>query len=146
MSRATFSTTFPSCSCVIFTSMPVRAVNAPMFAAAAELGAVFSEMKFSFAPLYCFHMSAFARAANVGLRYQLKALPAYAAPAAAAAVPTMKVLRVVARCMMFWSGPAVVVCFLSLESILIDPFIIGEMALAISHRVQCQTYRLCRWN
>ena len=38
-------------------SIPVRSVNGLRFAAIAEVGAVFSEMKFSVVPPNCFHSS-----------------------------------------------------------------------------------------
>src|SRR5215204_5841481 len=58
MSSATFCTIVPSSSCRTLTVMPVRSVNGCKFEAMAAVGAVFSEMKLSVVPEYCFHMSA----------------------------------------------------------------------------------------
>src|ERR1700757_5449656 len=57
--------------------MPVRSVNGLVLAAIAELGGVFSEMKFSVVPLNCFHIfESLAVSAN-----ERRALPNNAAPA-----------------------------------------------------------------
>src|SRR5918993_4478104 len=55
-SRLTFCTSEPSSSWLISTSMPVRSLKGLRLAAMAEVGAVFSEMKLSVMPLYCFHI------------------------------------------------------------------------------------------
>src|SRR4051794_15882829 len=56
-SSATFCTSAVSSSCEIFTLMPVRSVNGLRLAAIADVGAVFSEMKFSVVPANRFHSS-----------------------------------------------------------------------------------------
>src|SRR4028118_1042297 len=56
-SRLTFCTSEPSSSWLILTSIPVRSLKGLRLAAMAEVGAVFSEIKLSVIPLYCFHIS-----------------------------------------------------------------------------------------
>src|SRR4028118_2131618 len=56
-SRLTFWTSAPSSSWLIFTSIPVRSLNGLRLAAIADVGAVFSEIKLSVIPLYCFQPS-----------------------------------------------------------------------------------------
>src|SRR5215210_206904 len=55
-SRLTFCTSEPRSSWLILTSIPVRSLKGLRLAAMAEVGAVFSEIKLSVMPLYCFHM------------------------------------------------------------------------------------------
>src|SRR3954447_412238 len=56
-SSATFCTSAESSSWVILMSIPVSFLKGARFAAIAEVGAVFSEMKFSVVPANCFQGS-----------------------------------------------------------------------------------------